>query len=98
MAIYTNPPQRLGAVLGEVIDKLGYRDKIDEARAVECWPELAGPAIENVTEAVWMRDGKLFVKIHSAVWRHQLHLQREQWKARINEHLRREVVIEVVFR
>ncbi len=98
MAFYSNPPQRLGVVLGELIDRLGYRDKIDEARAVEVWPELAGPTVEQVTESVWIKDGRLFVKINSAVWRHQLHLQRESWRDRINEHLGREVVDELVFR
>ena len=98
VAFYSNPPQRLGAVLGELIDRLGYRDKMDQARAVDAWPKLAGPAIEQVTESVWVRDGRLFVKIRSAAWRHQLHLQRESWRGRINEHIGREVVDEVVFR
>ena len=98
MAFYSNPPQRLGAVLGELIDRLGYREKMDEARAVDAWPELAGQAIEQVTESVWIRDGQLFVKIRSAAWRHQLHLQREKWRDRINEHLGVEVVDDVVFR
>ncbi|MCH8030756.1 MAG: DUF721 domain-containing protein [Bacteroidetes bacterium] len=98
VTFYSNPPQRLGAVLGELIDRLGYRDKMDQARAVDAWPMLAGPAIEQVTESVWVRDGRLFVKIRSAAWRHQLHLQRESWRDRINEHLGREVVDEVVFR
>ncbi len=98
MAIYSNPPQRLGAVLGELIDKLGYRDKVDQARAVDAWPELAGATIAQQTESIWIRDGQLFIKIPSAAWRHQLHLQREQWKARINEHIGRDVVKDVVFR
>ena len=95
---YSTNPQRLGDGLREVVDRLGYRDGIDAARAVEAWPELAGPTVTQVTEQVWMRSGRLFVKVRSAAWRHQLHLQREGWRKRINEHLGREVVDEVVFR
>ena len=45
----------------------------------------------------WMRDGRLYVKVKSAPWRHQLHLQREGWRHRLNQHLGREIVAEVVF-
>ncbi|HLT46403.1 MAG TPA: DUF721 domain-containing protein [Rubricoccaceae bacterium] len=93
-----NDPQPLGTVLRDLIERLGYREQIDAARAVEAWPELAGPTVAAVTEAVWMRDGRLFVKVRSAPWRHQLHLQREGWRRRLNERLGREVVDEVVFR
>ena len=91
-------PRPLGAVLNELIDRLGYRQPLEEARAVEAWPVLAGPAVAGVTEAVWMRNGQLFVKVKSAAWRHQLHLQRDGWRRRLNQHLGREVVDEVVFR
>ena len=90
-------PRPLGAVLDELIERLGYRAPMDEARAVEAWPLVAGPAVAGVTEKAWMRDGRLFVKVRSAPWRHQLHLQREGWCARINHHLGRDVVAEVVF-
>ncbi|NNF57637.1 MAG: DUF721 domain-containing protein [Rhodothermaceae bacterium] len=95
---YSDTPRPLSAILGELIEKLGYREGIDAARAVEAWPELAGPTVANVTESVWMRDGRLFVKVRSAAWRHQLHLQREGWRHRLNDHLGREVVDEIVFR
>jgi predicted nucleic acid-binding Zn ribbon protein len=94
----SNQPQPLAAVLRDVIERLGYREGIDAARAVEAWPVLAGPTVAAVTESVRMRDGRLFVKVRSAAWRHQLHLQREGWRRRLNEHLGREVVDEIVFR
>ena len=93
-----NTPQPLGSVLREVIERLGYREGIDAARAVEAWPELAGPTVAGVTESVWMKDGRLFVKVRSAAWRHQLHLQRDGWRHRLNDYLGRTVVDEVVFR
>ena len=91
-------PQPLGNVLRALIEREGYREKIDAARAVEAWPVLAGPTVAGVTESAWMKDGRLFVKVRSAAWRHQLHLQRDGWRRRLNVHLGREVVDEVVFR
>lgn len=76
---------------------MGYRASIDGARAVEAWPLVGGPTIAGVTERAWMRDRRLHVKVNSAPWRHQLHLQREAWRDRINHHLGSEVVTEIVF-
>lgn len=94
----SSQPQSLAAVLSELVDRYGYRERLDAARAVEAWPGVAGPAIAGVTEQVWMRHGALHVKIRSSAWRHQLQFQRPQWRARMNEHLGGEVVDEVVFR
>jgi predicted nucleic acid-binding Zn ribbon protein len=93
-----NNPQPLGAVLEQLIDRLGYRRKIDEVRAVETWAFVAGPQINAVTERAWIASGKLYVKISSAPWRHQLHLQRSQWRDRLNQQLGAQIVDEIVFR
>lgn len=94
----SSQPQSLSSVLADLVDRYGYRERLDAARAVEAWPTVVGPAIAGVTEQVWMRDGVLHVKIRSSAWRHQLQFQRPQWRARMNEHLNSEVVDEVVFR
>ena len=91
-------PQRLGDVLGEVIDRLGLRERIDAARVVEAWAVLAGPQINGVTETAWMKGRTLYVKVTSAPWRQELHLRRRQWKKRLNEELGEALVEEVVFR
>lgn len=91
-------PKSLGNVLSEVIDRLGMRDKIDEARVVESWAQVAGQRVNGVTESVWMKGSTLFVKISSAAWRQELHMNRSAWKQRLNDQLGREVVKEIMFR
>ena len=85
-------------MLADLVERYGYRERLDAARAVEAWPAVAGEAIAAVTEQVWMRHGALHVKVRSAAWRHQLQFQRAAWRDRMNEHLGRDVVDEVVFR
>lgn len=94
----SHKPQPLGNVLGALFNDRGYRQKIDEARAVDAWPRVAVAGAARATESAWMRDGVLTVKLRSAAWRHTLHLQREDWRRKLNEHLGREVVREIVFR
>lgn len=94
----SHTPQPLGAVLGELFNQPRYRRKIDEARAVDAWAEVAVAGAVRATERAWIRDGVLTVKLRSSAWRHTLHLQREAWRERLNAHLGREIVREIVFR
>jgi len=91
-------PQSIGNVLRALIKNLGIERKIDEARAVESWGEVAGPQINGVTNSAWVKGDVLFVKISSPSWRHALHVQRRQWRERLNEHLGADLVREIVFR
>ena len=93
-----NGPQHLGTVMQELIDRLGIRQKVDAARVIEAWAMLAGPQINGVTDSVRMRGRTLHVKIRSAAWRHELHLQRGQWCKRLNEQLGTDLVEAIVFR
>lgn len=90
--------QTLGDVLQKLISRMGIGRKLDEARMVDAWGAIAGPQVIAVTDSVWVRGGKLFVKVTSSPWRHELHLQRSQWKRKLNEYLQGEFVDEVVFR
>ena len=94
----SHQPQSLGAVLGELFQQPRYRRRIDEARAVDAWKEVAVTGAVRATETAWIRDGVLTVKLRSAAWRHTLHLQREAWREKLNAHLGSEVVREIVFR
>ena len=88
----------LGDALGDVINQLGIKRKLDETRAIEAWHQIAGPTINEVTESVWMERKKLLVKVSSSVWRQELHLQRQAWLKRLNEQAGDYVVQEIVFR
>lgn len=93
-----NSPQPLGEVLQEVIQELGLQEKIDEARVVETWTSVAGPDVNGVTEAAWMDGATLYVKVNSAAWRQELHMNRRRWRERLNGELGSDLVDEIVFR
>jgi predicted nucleic acid-binding Zn ribbon protein len=91
-------PRPLGEVLKDVIDELGVREEIDEARVIETWATMAGDKINSVTESVWMKDATLYVKITSAAWRQELHMNRRKWRDRLNGQFEASPVDEIVFR
>jgi len=94
----SNQPRPLGEVLQEVIAELDVQEGIDEARVVETWAAVAGADINGVTESAWMDGSTLYVKITSAAWRQELHMNRRQWRERLNGELGSALVDEIVFR
>ena len=82
----------------DLIQDMGIGDKLEDARALQAWSDVAGDQINNQTKRTWIKKGKLTVVIASSVWRHELHLQRSQWLRRVNEALGRDYVKELVFR
>ena len=93
----TNSPRPLGDVIKEVIDELGIEEEVDEARVVEAWAGLAGDKINSVTESAWMKGSTLYVKITSAAWRQELHMNRRKWRERLNGAFEKDPVDELVF-
>jgi len=91
-------PRPLGEVLKEVIDELGIEEEVDEARVVDTWASLAGDKINSVTESAWMKGSTLYVKITSAAWRQELHMNRRKWRERLNGAFEKDPVDEIVFR
>lgn len=91
-------PKPLGEVIKEVIREMGVQEEIDEARVVETWAAIAGTKINSVTESAWMKDSTLYVKLTSAAWRQELHMNRRHWRERLNGELDSDPVDEIVFR
>ncbi len=98
MSLFLNQPTALGSVLDNLVDRLGMRPRMDAARAVEGWAMVAGPRICAVTQRARLQGDVLHVQLSSAAWRHTLHLQRDAWRDRLNEHLGGSLVREIVFR
>lgn len=82
----------------ELVESLGSGSRLGEAAVIAAWQDISGARIRHVTESVWLEDKRLFVKLDSASWRQELHLQRREWCERLNKELGRDLVDEIVFR
>ncbi len=91
-------PTKLSDVLADYLRRAGLSAPIGRARAVIAWEDLAGAQIARVTDSVWVKDKKLYVKLRSSVWRHELHMQRFEWLEKLHESLGSEEITEIVFR
>jgi len=91
-------PQPLGTLMHELMKKLDAGSKLGEATIVSAWQDVSGQQIAQITEKVWIEKKRLFVKVSSAPWRYELHLQRREWCSRLNEKLGKRMIEEIVFR
>ena len=78
-------PVTLGEALGGFLAKSGLAKRVDQATAVEQWPQLVGPQIAAVTKALSITpDGTLFVAVSSHGWMTELSLMEPQLLRSLN--------------
>ena len=87
----------LGAVVGRLVDRMGYGARLSEQKAVEVWPEVVGETIAAVTKAISIKEGTLKVKVLNATWKNELFYDRDQIRSKLNRVLKRELVTEIKF-
>ncbi len=87
--------------LKEAIEKMlkvyKLQHKYDETGIVAHWPELMGTAIANRTTQIYVHRQKLFVRIESAVIKHELLMVKSGIIQKLNERAGSEVINEIVF-
>ncbi len=87
----------LGVLIHEYLRQEGLETPLNEHRAVEVWPEVAGPAIAKMTPKVEMRNSSLHIKVKSPALRQDLTMHRTLLAQRINEKVGAQVVEQIVF-
>ena len=78
------------------LDTLRLRQKYNESSIVNAWPDIIGRPIANRTQKIYINNKKLYIKVESAVVKHELSLMRKQIIGRVNEHVGRVIVEDLV--
>lgn len=85
-------------VLDMMVDDLGVRNKLKENRVLNALPEVLGEGIMRKVDRAWVKDRKLFLKIHSAAMKHELSLMKDPLLARLAEVNDEMVIDDIIFR
>ncbi|RKW17781.1 MAG: DUF721 domain-containing protein [Capnocytophaga sp.] len=70
---------------------------IDKVRVKEAWVEIAGIGVVRYTEQVRLQGDRLFITLNNAALKADLSLRKTELVQLMNEHLKKEVVKEVIF-
>ncbi len=91
------PPERVGASLQPILDKIDREGAFGIVRLVKAWPEVVGETIARRTEVMSLKFHTAVVKVSGAMWIQELNLMRAQILARITERLGDDSVRELRF-
>ncbi|MEM6263841.1 MAG: DUF721 domain-containing protein [Bacteroidota bacterium] len=85
----------LGQAIEQFLEAHGLKDETEVQKVILEWGEYMGAPIAANTEKIWYRDGTLFVKMRSPIWKNELLMARVKIQQMINQRVGRELVREV---
>ena len=89
--------KRLKQAIEEAIDSTGIKSALSQEAAVVLWGSVVGEAVSSVTKAERVESGTLIVKVKTAVWRQELHMQKEEIINKINKKIGTRAIREIRF-
>ena len=89
--------QALGNVFAQLFRELGIDKAIEQNQAVTRWAEITGERIAQVSQAVKIEKGVLYVKVNSPVWRNELVFMKHNLIENINQTLKKTIVKDIKF-
>lgn len=93
----TNDPEKIGGLILQALDRMGYAGRIHKQSAVTGWSEIVGEDISKETRALKIDGDTLVVKVHKAAWRQQLIFMKDELLNKIRINLGDESVKDIRF-
>jgi hypothetical protein len=90
--------KRIGSLLDEFVRANNLQKGLAEYRIEKSWYALLGRNVAMATRSLYIRDKKLFVKLHSSVLRNELTLIKQDLIRRLNESAGAEVIDDVILK
>ena len=84
-------PERVGELLGSLLDEAGVRADLDRQSALSQWESSVGEKIAGVTNARSVAEGTLVVEVRSSAWLMELNMMKGEILARLNADLDTEI-------
>jgi predicted nucleic acid-binding Zn ribbon protein len=87
----------LGEVLKEMIETYRLEGKLNEIKVIHSWEKVVGEMIARYTKDLYIRNGKLFVKIDSPALKNELTYSSSMIIDKLNDEAGCKVIDEVIF-
>jgi predicted nucleic acid-binding Zn ribbon protein len=92
-----NSDRPISEVLKELIETYHLEGKLNEMKVVHSWENVVGEMIARHTKDVYIRNGKLFVKVDSPALKNELTYNTTTILERLNTVAGSKVISEIVF-
>ncbi len=71
-------------VIRELVEAYKLENKLIEVQLIQAWEEVAGKYIARHTQQLYIHDRIFYVKIHSSIIKHELHLVHDDLLDKLN--------------
>ena len=89
--------QRIDFVLNSTLKKFNYDVKLKEFHVLNLWDEVVGELIARHAQPENIKRGKLFVKVSSPAWLHELESMKQKIIERLNNEVRSKTIRDIHF-
>ena len=100
MSIWTmkrNEPKHLNAAIEQFVKAYRMQNRLDEVDTVNAWNACVGQMVQRQTRSIRLQaEGKLWVKLNSGPLKEELMMSKGQIVDRLNDHLGRRIIAEVI--
>jgi predicted nucleic acid-binding Zn ribbon protein len=86
----------IGEAFREMLESYRMHDKYEEMKITSLWPDIAGTMISKHTEQVFIKNGKLYLKVDSPALKNELLYMTSGILSSVNEKAGKEIISEVV--
>tara|TARA_A100001011_G_scaffold79600_2_gene82416 strand:- start:20 stop:295 length:276 start_codon:yes stop_codon:yes gene_type:complete len=84
--------QSLKKVLKKTLKKTGVKEKLKENSTHLIWREVVGEKISQNVETKEIRNGVLFLKAKTPVWRNEIYLIKNNIIGKLNKKLKNNII------
>jgi len=93
----SNSFKAVGSVIDKITEDLNLKPRLDEYYALLSWEEVVGKQIANVTRAVKISKGILYIQVKTSTWRNELVLRKKEIIDRLNTKAGTQVIKDIKF-
>ena len=89
--------KHLKEVINEAVEDAGIKSAINQETAIILWEEAVGEVVSSVTKAERVESGTLTIKVETAVWRQELHMQKKEIINKLNKKIGTRAIRDIRF-
>lgn len=93
-----NKALNVGEVVSLFLRENGLETPLNEYRLIQAWPTLVGQGIAAYTSNLFIKNQILFMHVSSAAVRQELMMRRSMLVSKLNEIVKTQVVVNIIFR
>jgi predicted nucleic acid-binding Zn ribbon protein len=88
----------LKEIIADLLGSTNLPFNPEDATIWRVWDEVAGETIARNAQPLWIRNGRLRVKVSDPIWLQELSFMEETIRNKLNERLGRKAVEKIEFR